>query len=241
MELQELDQPDEQSSLLTMAPDKGSKATTTARFAAKASTRVTSAAAMVGAFALLAMVAVVCLVHTAVYNNSRFPSSSSSSNNLRNSVTSPQVFLRLWKSSTASSHTRGLSSPCGSLSQAIFADMHDGDQKIVTLIEDQLTITPSSSSQPDTDEVETDVAEKDWIVHATVDLTTCTALIDFNVPNKPSPPPVPLLLTFWKMDTVGSGPLQHSKWTLEFTDPSGTLAPKGAPLNHWVQIPPVLE
>ena len=116
------------------------------------------------------------------------------------------------------------SSPCdGPLSRVAFADLHDGDEKIVSIQTDhQFTIEPSDTSN----------SNETWIVHAKLDPTTCSAMVDFNVPGKPSPPPVPLLLTIWTMTTASSG----TKLTIEFTDPSETIAPKDRPLNHWVQL-----
>lgn len=112
--------------------------------------------------------------------------------------------------------------PCGSISKVYFADMHDGDQKMISMHDDQLTI--QSGSQDD----------EEWIIRAQLDATTCTAMIDFNVPGKPSPPPVPLLLTVFKMHHLSGGP---SKYVMEFTDPSETIAPsKDLPLNQWVQL-----
>ena len=113
------------------------------------------------------------------------------------------------------------SSPCGKLSQVAFADMHDGDQKLVSIHHDDMTIQPADSQET-------------WIVHAKLDSSACTATVDFDVPGKPSPPPVPLLLTVWSMSTIGHG--HASKLTMEFTDPSETIAPKDMPLNHWVQL-----
>ena len=115
--------------------------------------------------------------------------------------------------------------PCHglSLSQTVFADMHDGDQKQVSLEGSQLLIEPADS----------DESYESWIIHATMDLATCTAMIDFDVPGKPSPPPVPLLATFYIMKGAGD----TKKTAMEFTDPSGTISPSTSlPLNLWVEL-----
>jgi hypothetical protein len=101
--------------------------------------------------------------------------------------------------------------------QAVYADMHDGDMKEVTISGTSLIIKPSGNNQT-------------WVVNTHVDRKSCTASIDFNVPGKPGPPPVNLLATLWYSSS-------HSgkKTVFEFTDPSGTLAAKDLPLNHWVE------
>jgi hypothetical protein len=105
---------------------------------------------------------------------------------------------------------------CGSITGEIFADMHDGDAKNVTLTE-QGVITLSQTLP---------VA---WSVTSKIDLDTCVASIDFSKSSKPDKPPVPL----------NARVLQSSVGTLllEFTDPSGTLNPnKTYPLNLWTTI-----
>lgn len=102
---------------------------------------------------------------------------------------------------------------------AIYADMHDGDKKEVTISGTSLTIKPSGNNQT-------------WIVKSTVDPKSCTASIDFNVPGKPGPPPVNLLATMVSsVDYHGD-----VKSEFEFTDPSGTLAAPAMPLNQWVEL-----
>jgi len=70
-----------------------------------------------------------------------------------------------------------------------------------------------------------------WVVDAELDSKSCSAVIDFNVPGKPGPPPVNLTATLW-----ASRSAKGSKSELEFTDPSGTLAEGSFPLNHWVEL-----
>lgn len=102
-------------------------------------------------------------------------------------------------------------------------DIHDGDQKqIKSITRDTFLIQPL----PNTSE---------WEIEGTFDVN-CVALIDFNVPGKPNPPPVPLEMTMWIMQSVAMP--SAVKLGFEFTDPSETLAPKTQPLNVWVS--PVL-
>lgn len=99
----------------------------------------------------------------------------------------------------------------------VFSDMHDGDKKSVELAGTQLTIKPSGNNQT-------------WSVVTTLDKETCAATVDFRVPGKPSPPPVSLQATVWTMLSPS-----ESKLVVEFTDPTGTLAPATKPLNAWIQ------
>merc|ERR1711865_1349942 len=95
--------------------------------------------------------------------------------------------------------------------------MHDGDQKEITISGTSITIKPSGNNQT-------------WVVNSKVDPTSCSASINFNVPGKPGPPPVNLQAKLWY--SVSS---KGKKTVFEFTDPSGTLAAKDFPLNHWVE------
>merc|ERR1712146_541821 len=90
---------------------------------------------------------------------------------------------------------------------AVFADMHDGDRKRVRATGGKLTIEPHGNNQT-------------WTVNAKLD-DDCVASIDFNVPGKPSPPPVKLAGQFWAMNTDKQS---QRKLAVEFTDPSGTIA-----------------
>jgi len=111
---------------------------------------------------------------------------------------------------------------CPEFGKSIFADMHDGDKKFLTVKDSKLTISSTNSSQT-------------WVVKADLD-EYCSAMVNFNVPGKPSPPPVPLAAHFWRL----SGSNQGTKTSLEFTDPSGTLAVPGFPLNSWIQMDTVV-
>ena len=104
---------------------------------------------------------------------------------------------------------------------AVYADMHDGDQKQITIDGSTLTILPYNNNET-------------WIVSSTLDIPSCSASVDFNVDGKPSPPPVNLTATF--LYTVTASSVKKSTW--EFTDPTGTLADSSYPLNHWVEFTP---
>ena len=97
----------------------------------------------------------------------------------------------------------------------VFADMHDGDEKIVTITATTIQIDPWLNNQT-------------WSVRAPI-ADDCTASIDFRVPGKPSPPPCAL-----KASVAALGARRAA---IVFTDPSGTISPKGKedyPLNAWV-------
>jgi hypothetical protein len=108
---------------------------------------------------------------------------------------------------------------CPTKMDAVFADQHDGDEKRIVIDGSAMTITPFANNET-------------WVVDAVVDETLCSASIDFNVEGKPNPPPCNLNATlFWAMSA------STTKYTWEFTDPSGTLsADPNFPLNTWVQI-----
>ena len=72
-----------------------------------------------------------------------------------------------------------------------------------------------------------------------MDLTSCNALVDFNVRGKPNPPPVKLIAIVWTLShKVPSG--TQKKYVIEFYDPSSTLASALVPLNTWVQVEDVV-
>ena len=106
--------------------------------------------------------------------------------------------------------------PCAGFN-GIFADMHDGDLKEVTVSSSHITIRPYHNNQT-------------WMVEAALG-PSCTAMVDFNVPGKPSPPPVALKATLWTLFRSK----QEKKSAIGFTDPSATLAPAATPLNYWIQ------
>jgi len=106
---------------------------------------------------------------------------------------------------------------CAAWDATDFADMHDGDTKRVVFSGGELTITPTN--------------KESWSVTAALD-ESCRGMVDFKVPGKPNPPPVPLQVAVWRASTNS----RETKEVLEFTDPSGTLADKDLPLNHWVAL-----
>lgn len=130
----------------------------------------------------------------------------------------PKTFpLNRWIGATKITHHKPLKL-CPESFKVVFADMHDGDKKEVTISGTSMTVKPSGNNQT-------------WLVKAQLDPESCSATIDFNVAGKPSPPPVPLAATLWYTVSATS-----KKRELEFTDPSGTLAPRDTPLNAWVEI-----
>lgn len=96
--------------------------------------------------------------------------------------------------------------------------MHDGDQKQVTLEDGRISILPYANNET-------------WATYADFDFQHCNASIDFNVRGKPSPPPINLTATFWRLSA-----LEEAKVSVIFNDYTSTLAPASTPLNAWVQI-----
>lgn len=95
-------------------------------------------------------------------------------------------------------------------------DMHDGDMKALKETRGTLHIKPYHNNQS-------------WAVDAKFG-ADCAANVDFNVPGKPEPPPVPLSTRVWGLESIAGA----SKNALIFTDPSGTIASAKAPINAWV-------
>ena len=61
----------------------------------------------------------------------------------------------------------------------------------------------------------------------------CNALVDFNVPGKPNPPPSKLTATVWTQSrSLATGTLEKN--LIEFTDASGKVVWPIVPLNTWV-------
>jgi len=131
-------------------------------------------------------------------------------------LASPATPLNSWLAVDSLGRVAG--EACPETLRAIYADMHDGDRKAVKIEGGKITITPSGNNQT-------------WVVEASLD-SRCSAMINFRVPGKPSPPPVDLRMALWHLR---SGSAKKLSW--EFTDPSGTLAQSGFPLNAWLQLP----
>ena len=104
----------------------------------------------------------------------------------------------------------------------VFQDMHDGDEKHVELLQNgMLKITPYANNET-------------WVVVAFFDHVNNVATIDFDVPGKPSPPPVPLVARLWELSSCDERSAR--KPVFQFTDPSGVVAPATQPLNQWVKL-----
>jgi hypothetical protein len=108
----------------------------------------------------------------------------------------------------------------------IMQDMHDGDQKTlkITALPVQgytYTLTPHGNNQT-------------WVVQGEWNAKSCNCSVDFNVPGKPGPPPVPLSLTYYLGDGGFDVPAQRP--FAVFSDPSGTIAAPAIPLNAWVAL-----
>lgn len=106
----------------------------------------------------------------------------------------------------------------------VFLDIGDGDEKMVTVADGMITIVPHGNNET-------------WKVTAAVKGNLageqCTALVDFDVPGKPNPPPIKLLISYWPLGN-SDGSLQKGAW--EFTDPGDKVSPP-TPLNEWVMYP----
>jgi len=115
-----------------------------------------------------------------------------------------------------------------------YQDQHDGDMKDVLVTESHpgstiLSITPAPGQN------------QTWTIMSGQDNGNCSFSVDFDVPGKPNPPPVSLRATVW---TLSNPPplAREAKATtttnsaIIFTDPSGTLAKPGFPLNTWIKI-----
>ena len=104
----------------------------------------------------------------------------------------------------------------------VFADMSDGDEKLVTLSGATMQIDPYGNAQ-------------NWTISAPLSKTDCSAMVNFSVKGKPNPPPVPLKAS---IGTFAYGPsgVEGAKIraTILFTDPSGTMAEPDYPLDAWV-------
>jgi len=108
-----------------------------------------------------------------------------------------------------------------SFQSIVVADQHDGDQKELLLEGSTLTILPYAN-------------DEDWVITATVDPSSCAASVDFNVPGKPSPPPVDLTATFYELTNPATEAVSVA---VGFTDPTATIsATPTYPVNFWIQV-----
>jgi len=117
--------------------------------------------------------------------------------------------------------------PCASFADTHFQDLHDGDIKVVSVVEGTHDPLVLRMGQPGV-----------WNLTAAVDPRTCKATIDFSKSAKPAFPPVPLLASV----TVATGNDRRRRVVVTFTDPSKTLNPDPEyPLNIWESVPPSLR
>ena len=113
--------------------------------------------------------------------------------------------------------------PSGMTHYAVFHDVHDGDYKCIVNYggsPSKVLVKPYNNSQS-------------WKVDMVFNTTSCNGMIDFRVPGKPNPPPVPLLLWYSKAEFAAT------VYTLDlavFNDPSGKLADPRLPLNVWTHV-----
>ena len=118
-------------------------------------------------------------------------------------------------------HEHATKSPCAlnDGDTIVFSDQHDGDQKQVTIKGDFMTILPYANNET-------------WSTTAFYDKAFCNATVDFNVPNKPSPPPCNLTATVYFMESPKS-----ERGAIVYTDPTKTLVDDPTfPLNTWIMI-----
>ena len=114
--------------------------------------------------------------------------------------------------------------PAGKTYSMVLSDIHDGDKKRFDITGSSdpklasITLSPYNNSQS-------------WTGHASWNGTGCFAMIDFNVPGKPPPPPVKLLMSYVFDAKLKQGPFFPM---MSFTDPSGTIASKSTVLNLWL-------
>lgn len=120
----------------------------------------------------------------------------------------------------------GMGCPLLGARSIVVADQHDGDQKELRVDGSTLTILPYGNAES-------------WVITATVD-GSCRAIVDFNVPNKPSPPPVDLTATFYELSTPASKIAGNDVIiAVGFTDPTATIAATPEyPVNFWIEVPP---
>lgn len=139
-------------------------------------------------------------------------------------VDNPEFPLNQWVQETPTKPERKFR--CPTEVSLDFQDVHDGDAKHVEIKGEEMIITPVGSD-PHWGPVA-------WKVKAKFDQKSCSALVDFDVAGKTDHPPVPLLATYW-FDENQMAYAKEYRETLEFTDPSGTLAEASMPLNRWIQ------
>ena len=106
---------------------------------------------------------------------------------------------------------------------AIFQDMHDGDQKCTFTTggyNPTICIKPYNNSES-------------WETKLYFNTTRCSGMVDFRVPGKPNPPPIPLTLTYLD-GKLASYDKRPDVKILAFNDFTGSLGPPATPLNMWI-------
>lgn len=96
----------------------------------------------------------------------------------------------------------------------IFYDIHDGDYKLIKIKNYKYTILPYKNHQK-------------WIINGNLN-HKLQGIINFNVKDKPNPPPVNLLL---KINEI-----TNENIIILFFDPSGQISPQNQPVNIWYNI-----
>mmetsp|Transcript_17978 Transcript_17978/g.23831 ORF Transcript_17978/g.23831 Transcript_17978/m.23831 type:complete len:196 (-) Transcript_17978:49-636(-) len=102
----------------------------------------------------------------------------------------------------------------------IFQDIHDGDMKKVHYDDTRLIIEPFKNDET-------------WIVVTGSPDDICSFSVDFQVPGKPGPPPVPLRLQLVSVKSLETVTKEATSIMAVFYDPTGTLAEPEMPLNVW--------
>eukprot|EP00662_Eupelagonemidae_sp_cell21_P040827 gene40827-biopygen108815 len=134
--------------------------------------------------------------------------------------------------------------PCGQSIDTLdlkYVDIHDGDRKEVIIKQTPpigkwgLVIRPTSHTKSHKADLWLPCVARavdnnqTWTVTAPVNSSTCEAIVDFNVPGKPNPPPCNLTMKY-KLggDTTDDG---NGAVVFEFTDPSNMPARGSFPYN----------
>jgi len=129
----------------------------------------------------------------------------------------------------------------GNSGEFIVADMHDGDQKAISISEEQCFPGPCSPGSDGVSimTIKPHANNQTWVVQVELHSSTndVSGVVDFNVPGKPGAPPCNLTVTLMTEYGGSSGKFGHGKRTLEFTDPTGTITKDPTfPLNTWVEL-----
>mmetsp|Transcript_34306 Transcript_34306/g.103390 ORF Transcript_34306/g.103390 Transcript_34306/m.103390 type:complete len:240 (+) Transcript_34306:359-1078(+) len=118
--------------------------------------------------------------------------------------------LNLWTTTAASAPKS-----CPTFVETTFQDQHDGDTKNVSSAAGILALRQDGI----------------WNTTASLD-AACSATVDFSTTAKPDQPPVPLRVAV----SVLTGADKASRVIMTWTDPSGSLAAAGYPLNIWEDV-----